>query len=343
MLHIERAKVFVFPVAVSLFYFLSSPLFSFSQKISGEADAVFILKGKTKLDNGTAAEGVNIEVKKSGELITQLVSGKNGKFTFKMNVSVLNKNNEYMIYISKEGTVPKTLKVNTYISPEEYSTYISPSYFFDLSITLAQTSEKIIVLQKASGKIVWDYEQHGFAFDQTFAQTKEDDTEKLLAEKRRRDSLELAKKKNADLAAEEVRLKAIADAKAEADRKAKEEADRIIQKNLEAVKAEIHRKRMQDSLDSLALANKGKAVVEIVKFVKPISADDVDENAFDGTGAYSINIAKKTLKAEQEKFSKEKAANLSAKYETNNTLTSLLNMVDEHEKNEKSLVKSIKQ
>lgn len=339
MLHIERANVFAFTVAVSLFFSLSSSLLSFSQKISGEADAVFILKGKIKLDNGTAAEGVNIEVKKNGELITQLLSGKNGKFTFKMNVSVLNKNNEYLIYISKEGTVPKTLKVNTYISPEEYSTYISPSFYFDLSITLAQTSEKIIVLQKASGKIIWDYEQHGFAFDQTFAQTKEDDTERLLAEKKKREEEELQKKKDA----EEARLKAQAEFERLADLKEKEDAERLIQKNLAAVRAEMLRKRMKDSLDSLAIANKGKAVVEVVKLVKPISADDVDENAFDGTGAYLINIAKRTLKAEQEKINKEKAANLSAKYETNNTLTSLLNMVDEHEKNEKSLVKNIKQ
>lgn len=343
MLHIERAKGFVFAVAVSLFFFLSSPLSSFSQKISGEADAVFILKGNTKLDNGKAAEGVDIEVRKNGETITKLVSGKNGKYTMKLDVSIVNKNNEYLIYISREGTVPKTLKINTYIAPEEFSAYAFPSYFFELPITLMQTNDKIIVLQKASGKIIWDYVQHGFAFDQTFAQTKEDDTERLLAEKRKRDSLELARKKNAELAAEDARLKAIADAKTEADRKAKEEADRILQKNLEAVKADMRRKRMNDSLDSLAIANKGKTVVEIVKLVKPISADDVDENAFDGAGAYSINMAKKTLKAEQEKFNKEKAANLSAKYETNNTLTSLLNMVDEYEKNEKSLVKSIKQ
>ena len=105
------------------------------------------------------------------------------------------------------------------------------------------------------------------------------------------------------------------------------------------MKLEIRRKHVQDSLDSLASASAGKATLEIKKFAKPISGDDVDQNAFDGTSAYSINIAMKSLKMAQEKMNKKKAENLSAKYETNNTLTSLLNMIDEDEKNQKLTAK----
>ncbi len=72
--------------------------------------------------------------------------------------------------------------------------------------------------------------------------------------------------------------------------------------------------------------------VEITKLEKPISPENVDQNAFDGTDAYSINSAMKVQKVYKEKMNREKAQNLFAKYETSNVLTSLLDVVDEEDK-----------
>lgn len=337
MLYSKHQKNVVLGVAVSFLFLLSPPKISFSQKAAEDVSAVFILKGYTRMANNKAAEGVELELKKNGQTISKILTPKNGKYYLEMSISIVNKNNDFVLYITKEGTIPKSISLNTYISPEEYSANAFPRYLFDLEIKMIETSVKQIVIEKPSGRLHWDAEQHAFAFDQTYAKTREDDTEQLLAEKKKREEQEQARK----AAAEEARLKAEAEAKRFADQKSKEEAELSLQKNLEAMKLELRRKRMQDSLDSLALASK-KTTVRIQKFTKPVSPDDVDQNAFDGTGAYSINIAKKSLRRSQENRSREKAANLSAKYETNNTLTSLLNMVDEHDKNHKSLVKSIK-
>ncbi len=209
---------------------------------------------------------------------------------------------------------------------------------------MTETNVKDIVIEKPSGKIRWDNAEDKFAFDQVYAKIAQKEQDKMkdenylreLAEKKKKEEDEAAKKK----ADEEARIKADLEAKSKSDEEAKrlaelkqkEESDRIVRENLEAMKAEIRKKRVQDSLDSLAVLMAARTNIEIKKLVKPVSPEDVDQNAFDGTGAYSINIAKKALKATQERINREKAKNLSAKYETNNTLTSLLDMVDEHDK-----------
>lgn len=327
--------------AVSFFLFSFCSLFSQSTEGSG---ALFILKGNTKLISGKTIEQVDIELKKDGKQISKITSGKNGKYFIQMEVSTTNPKNEYLLYITYPGTIPKSLSINTYIPPDEYALNTYVRYDFSLEIVMTETSIKDIVIEKPSGKIHWDNTQHKFAFDQVYAKIAQKEQDKMkdenylreLAAKKKQEEDEAAKRK----ADEEARLKAEADAKIKADEearrlaelKSKEEADRALQQNLEAMKQEMKKKRMQDSLDSLATLAAAKTNVEIVKMARPISPDDVDQNAFDGTGAYSINIAKRSLKAQQEKFNREKAKNLSAKYETNNTLTSLLDMVDEHDK-----------
>lgn len=328
-------------ITVSFFLF-SLPNSSFSQ--SGEkSGSLFILRGNTILLSGKYVEGVDLELKKDGKTISKTTSGKNGKYYIQMEASTTNAKNEYILNISKEGTVPKSLSINTYVPPDEFKMNSFVRYDFDLEIKMNETNVKDIVLERPSGKIKWESAQHKYEFDQVYAKIVQKDEEKLkdenylreLAAKKKKEEDELAKKK----ADEDAKLKADADAKLKAEQeakklaeqKSKEEAERILQQNLEAMKQEIKKKRMQDSLDSLALLA-GKTKIEIQKFAKPVSPEDVDQNAFDGTDAFNINIAKKALHANKEKLNKEKAKNLSAKYETSNTLTSLLNMVDEHDK-----------
>jgi hypothetical protein len=351
MLYKRFNKRFLFFTTVPFFLFFISPLLSYSQ--TADADAIYILKGRTIfLSSGKSAEGVDIELKKDGQTVTKITTAKNGKYYLEMNVSTSNANSEYLLYISKPGTVPKTISINTYISQEEFTMHAVPRYETDLEIKVIETTLKDIIVERPSGKIHWDNTEHNFAFDQVYAKIIQKEEEKLkedpdkaqkeLAEKKKKEEEELAQKK----ADEDAKLKAAADAKLKADeegkrladQKAKEEADRILQQNLEAMKQEMKRKHTQDSLDKLAAISAGKTTVEFKKFSKPVSANDVDQNAFDGTGAYSINIARKYQKAFVEKMSREKAANLSTKYETNNTLTSLLDVVDEHDKSLKHAV-----
>ena len=158
-------------------------------------------------------------------------------------------------------------------------------------------------------------------------------------------ALEEARKKAEEdrLKAEQnAKLKADEEAKKLADKKAKAEAERIQKQNLKAMKQE-KRKHIQDSLANLAISTV-KVKVQVQKSIQPVfikEADDV-QSVFNGTGTYSINIAKQSLNASKEKRNKEKAANLSAKYETNNTLTSLLDVVDENDKQHKSEFRSQK-
>ncbi len=351
MLYNKPSKRFLFSASACFFLFLIFPFSVFSQKDEGK-DAVFILKGNTRLMSGKSTEGVDMELKKDGQVIKKIASEKKGKYYLQMDVSTSNKNNEYLLYISQVGTVPKTLSINTYIPPEEFNIYSVPRYDFDLEIKMLETTVKDIVLERPSGKIFWSKELHAFDFDQEYAKLIQKDMAKLeadpdkylkiLAAKQKKEDEKRAKQKVIEDAKEKLKqdsLNAIQAAQ-EAQRKAEEEAakieaDRILQQNLDAMKKEMRKKRMRDSLDSLAVLSAGKMKVDIKKNIAPVSIEDVDPNAFDGTGTYSINIAKQSLKATQEKRNKEKAANLSAKYETNNTLTSLLDMVDEHDKSQK--------
>jgi len=336
MLYSDYHRNIYFAIAVSFFIF-SSSLLSFSQV--SEPDAVFVLRGNTRLQSGKAAERVDLELKKNGQTVKKTISGKNGKYYLEMDISILDKNSDYVLYITQVGTVSKSISINTYISPDEYIANTFPRYIFDLEIKMIEKTGNDIVLEGPSGRINWDDSQDSFIFDQSYAKIirkTEDNPDKYLADKNKKQESEAARKK----AEEEARLKAEAEAKLLAEQKSKEDADRILKKNLEAMKQDQKKKRVQDSLDSLALATAAKATIQIKKSAKQISPEDVDENAFDGTGTYSINIAKRSWKAAQEKINKEKAANLSAKYETNNTLTSLLNMIDEDEKNQKLKTKS---
>jgi hypothetical protein len=334
MLSNKSSRYFLFFTASLAFLFLnfSSSIFSQETEIK---DAVFILKGNTKLMNGKSAEGVSMELKMNGQTITKIISGKNGKYYLQMDVSTVNPKNEYLLYISQPGTVPKTLNINSYIPPNEFNDYSVQRYDFDLEIKMLETTVRDIILERPSGKIHWDSQQHEFTFDQEYAKIIQKEEQKLEADpdKYLKDlALQKGKMKaRADSikAAQETKHKAQEDSARLAQQKVKEAADLILQKNLEAAKG-LRKKRMKDSLDSLSTLP-----VKPIEIKEEVSAENVDQNAFDGTGAYSINIAKQSLKASKEKQNKEKAANLSAKYETNNTLTSLLDMVDENDKNQK--------
>ena len=79
----------------------------------------------------------------------------------------------------------------------------------------------------------------------------------------------------------------------------------MMKKHKEDSLAEVERKKALEA---------GSVKLDIKKFVKPVSEEDNSQNIYDASGAYSINIARKSISAAREKMNKEKAKNLSAKY-----------------------------
>lgn len=336
----EPTKAFFSFALVSFFLFQPFASLLLAQD---NAAALLILKIKTELKSTEkAAEGVEFEVKKNGVVVSKTTSGKNGKCTIQLDVSTSNPGNEYIIYISQAGTIPKILSVNAYVPKEEFSKNPFVRFDKELEIIMIETTVKDIVIEKASGKLKWDNAEDDFVFDQTYAKIMQKEEQKLqtnpdqylkdLAKKKKKEEEAEAKKK----AIEDAKLKAEEEAKRLAEQKAKEEADRILKENLEVMKKELEKKRIADSLAELEkkkLLETANAKLDIKKITTLLVTEQIDKNEFDGSKTYNINIAKKILNAHKEKLNKEKSQNLSAKYETNNTLTSLLDMVDENAKN----------
>ena len=348
------------PAAFILFSF-------FTISASAQNDAVMIVKGQTATTIGKSSlagslgarsvkggdeplEGVTIEVKKDGEVIANIISGKKGKYTFQIPVSTSDSKNDYVMYVSKDGFVPKMININSYLSANEFANHSFTKYDFEMDLTMLKTTVKDIVLDKPSAKITWDaVKLHKFDFDMAYyTKVVQKEEQKMtpnpdlyfknLAKKKKREEETIAKNK----AAADAKAKADAEAKAKADEeakkiaaalKAKEEADRMEREKAEALRL----KHIADSLLAEAQRKKefdaASAKLDIKKIVKPVPEELIDsKNLYDASEAYSINIAKKSLSAEKERRNKEKGRNLTAKYETTNLLTSLLNMVDEHDK-----------
>jgi len=338
-------------------------LFSFFLiTVQAQDNSVLVIKGQTLTAEGKSSlagsigarsvktndegvEGVNIEVKKGGATILKTTSGKKGKYSFQIPISTSDPMNDYVVYISKDGFVPKMISINAYLSKNEFANYSSAKYDFEWDWNLLKTTITDIELDKPSAKISWDFlKEHKFSFDMAYYNKhvlKEDQKMipnpdayfKNLGKKKKKAEETLSKNK----AAADAKVKADEEAKKlAADLKAKEEADRIEREKIEALKKEALKKHIADSL---AEAERKKAMeassakMEIKKIVKPITEDyDAGKNTFDASETYSINIAKKSLSAEKEKRNKERGKNITAKYETTNTLTSLLNMIDEYDK-----------
>ncbi|MEK6615164.1 MAG: hypothetical protein AABZ32_03485, partial [Bacteroidota bacterium] len=96
--------------AIFILLFITAHLFC-QNTAPANVPSLFILKGNTKLSSGKYVEGVDMELKKNGQTVTKIKSGKNGIYSIQMEVSTTNKNNEYLLYITKDGTVPKTLSI----------------------------------------------------------------------------------------------------------------------------------------------------------------------------------------------------------------------------------------
>ena len=317
MLYKAINSFFFLTSAASVFIFFTLPP-AYSQNKEAFT-AFFVLKGSVKFAEGIPIDAVELELKKNGKLVSQIITPRNGKYNIQIPIDTLNPKSEYLLFITKDGFIPKTITISTYIEKDEFNQNSFERYDFDLEIVMLVNKASDILVEKPSGKIHWNYNEHIFSFDQIFAKIIQKE------EKTKKDS-SIILKEFAD------KKKKEGDSIALAEQKSKEEAENILKKNTDAMRQELLSKHIQDSIDALSTHAEEKKTEDINQNMKPVSPEDVDQNAFDGTGAYTINAAKTYLKTAQEKMHKKQAANLSAKYETNNVLTSLLNTLDEYDK-----------
>ncbi len=323
-----------------IIFFLINNL-SFSQTANDSVNT-FLLRGSVKM-NGKAISGVSLELSKDGKLINSVVTSKGGKYSFRMGQSTIDNQSEYN---SKEGTVAKTLIINTYVPKDRY-TY--DTYVFDLEVSLVESAAGGMDLMLPMGKIRWDIEQDAYVIDQS-----QQENEKLIRElaKRKADSiknvemeiakqLELKQNKEQALAKQRADSLALVKLVEETERLKKEELLAAKQKALadslalvkkeqtDAAKAKyaLQKLEMQKVKEVVLLKNEIEMPVEIIQLTNPFGNKEM---VLAKEERNKQNEAKKAVE-------KKKALNLSTKYETSNALTSLLDAVDEYDKKLKGL------
>lgn len=308
--------------------------------------APFTLFGKILLDE-KPVENVTLELMKNDQILKKIVTTKNGKYSFVMDQDTVNHTNEYIIHVSKEGTVPKTLIVNTYIPGREYD---DSNFDYLLEITLVPTKINDIVLERPSAKIKWNDAENNYGIDQTYAKIVQKEEEKLkedpdkylkeLAERMKKDEEEKKRKEEEEAKRKEEEL--TRKAAEEAARKAAEEAQLTLIKEEEAkAKAEVTLKENLNAIKS-ELKELSKADSTPVVINKPVEADvtatvvNNRQDTYDDPMQYGMKRARVELEKRKIKAEKIKSANLAAKYETSNVMSSLLDAVDEHDKRMKN-------
>ena len=351
------------------FLFLISILFI---NVHAQNNSVLIMKGQTLTSGGKsglagsmgvrtaktseeAVEGVDFELKKNDASVAKTTSAKKGKYSLQMQISTTDNKNDYVIYLSMDGMVPRMVLVNAFIPKEEFAKYGSSKIDFEQDFTMLKTSIKDIVPDKAFMRIKWDdVKDHKFIIDPAYAKTVQKEELKMtpnpdlyyknLAKRKKKDEETTAKNKaaaDAKLKADEEAKKKAAEEEAKrlAELKAKEEADRLAREKEEALRKEMLAKHIADSLAEAQrkrMTEAANSKQDIQKIIKPVESDDNDGAAqYDAAESYSLNMARKSLNEEKQRRSREKGKNLTMKYETSNVLTSLLNTVDEQDKKER--------
>jgi len=312
-----------------IFFILLLENNSYSQAKKKET-ARFTLYGKIVLDD-KPVENVSLEIFKNGQFQRKILTTKNGKYSFSMNQDTLNQKNEFTIHITKEGTVPKTVVVNTYVPREQYD---DTPYEYVLEITLLTTTVNDVVIQRPSAKIKWIESEEGFGIDKVYAKIVQREEEKLKEDPDKY-LKELAKKQD-----EEERIKrqlAEEQIKAELASKAEEERNRLeeekereatankLKENVKAITAELKDITKSDSVIKRTPEPIDQSSVKVVQA-------PVKEEVYDESKNYELKKDKVQLIKAKEAAEKKKKANLATKYETRNAMSSLLDAVDEHDK-----------
>lgn len=320
-----------------IFFTLLSVDNCYSQAKRNET-ARFTLYGKILLDD-KPVENVSLEIFKNGQFQRKIFTTKNGKYSFSMNQDTLNKKNEYTIHITKEGTVTKTIVVNTYVPIEQYD---DNPYEYLLEITLLTTTVNDVVIERPSAKIKWIEGEDGFGIDKVYAKIVQKEEEKLKEDPDKY-LKELAQKAKQE--EEEKAQKALAEEKQKANELARKQEDEKNRLEAERQKTEAEEK-LKENIQAITkeiktLTTKQKDSVQVLsqkqtKVSGPVVVIPSKEEVYDNTKEYELKKDKiRAIKA-KENAEKKKNANLATKYETNNSMSSLLDAVEENNKRMKN-------
>lgn len=325
---------------------------SFSQ--SPQPFAPFTLYGKI-LQDDKPVENVTLELSKDGQVLKTITTTKNGKYSFVMMQDTVNRKNEYIVRVSKEGTVTKMLVVNTYIPKNEYD---DNNFDYQLEITMIPTKVNDIIIQRPSGKIKWNDSENSYGIDQVYAkiiqkeeeQLKEDPDKflKELAERMKKEEEEKKRKEeeaNRKAAEEEAKKKAEEEEAArkaaeELARKAEEQAAITIAKEKEIGKDTLNKDRItvENELVKTELKERDSAPdttrmsPQKIQIRATIPVVNSTPEPFDHVTQYQLKKSRIDLEKRKRKEERTKSNNLAAKYETSNVMSSLLDAVDEHDK-----------
>jgi len=325
--------------ALRIFTFLllilfTCPLLRGQTTING--DAGFILKGVVKL-NGKPAEGVNMELKKNGKSLRKMTTTHNGKYSLRMSVDDSDKTCEYLLSVSRDGVVPKTLNINTYVPRNDFLANPFSAYDFDLEIELIPTTVSDIVVEFPFGKIRWYPDQQAFALDQVYAKMikKEETKLKEDPDKYLKELADKKKSEELDKRKEEPKPEPVVKQKTE---------EVVVQPAVQApatppIDGPVNPAPKQTPVTEVS--NEAPAAAPVVKkIIETASSRDASLEHFyqltDPVQQAQVAEARKKQQEAQIKSEKKKSANLSSKYESNNPMTSLLDAADEYNRHPKT-------
>ncbi|MES2141182.1 MAG: hypothetical protein V4511_15855 [Bacteroidota bacterium] len=168
----------------NIFFFLCISLmipFSSHSQTNKESLPIFILQGTVKL-KGKPVEGVSLELLKNEKQISQILTRKNGMYSFQMNTSNTDTEAVYILKIKKEGAAPGILKINTY-TVNEGSNFVP--YIFNLEVNLTQPVASNVMAKQDFGKIKWDSQRSVFDFDKEYVSIVEKDADSIKTDSSR--------------------------------------------------------------------------------------------------------------------------------------------------------------
>lgn len=313
----QKSKFHLSLLIIASVILLTLPEILYAQyKASG--NIFLVLRGILKSPEGKPCEGVELKIRENNVLSAVLTTPKNGKYSIRIEVDTVYPNIEYQLSISKPGFIPKRISINPYIKKKEFENNLFERYNYDLEIEMIEAHAKDVIIEKPSGKIQWDYQQHSFGFYQTAAKITQRKDELTIDSTDIHNELTIHRTYIAD----SVRNTELAKQKSEA------KAESIATKKLSNTNQAVSISKTDSSQIITTQTVENKPIVSD----SPPTIEQVDQSAFQGNETYSLNTAKQSLKTLQDKIIKKKNINLSTKYETNNILTSLLNSVDSYDK-----------
>ncbi len=275
---------------LTVLFFCSKPLFA-------QEDGYLEVIGSV-LQEGKGLEGADITIMKGNEKFDNVMTSTGGKFIVNLQFGF-----DYTLVFSKNGSVTKSVLVNTKIPDAEKKQIFS----FKFKMDLFKTPENALQPKEADkpvAKLAFSDDYADFDYDPEYSKTRKAELEgvkvKMEAEAKKQDE---AKK----VAVEKARQDSSANVRAKqlAELKLKQEQEKVTQDSITkekavqaqyAAQAAAKRKTEQDSI--VAAENKAKAV-EAARIVRQNAVNDSIARVVEKSRQDSILAAKEKMRMEQ--------------------------------------------